>query len=53
MALPLALEHLDRSLRTPEDVEKHLDLPTLATIPRLRPRQLAVNGFSYGKAGKP
>ena len=46
LALPLVLEQFDRSLRTPEDVEKHLDLPTLATIPRLRPRQLAVNGKS-------
>ena len=44
LALPLFLEQFDRSLRTAEDVEAHLDLPTLATIPRLRPGQLAVNG---------
>ena len=44
LALPLALEQLDRSVRTPEDVEKNLDLPTLGVIPRLNPRQLMVNG---------
>ncbi len=44
LALPLGLDQFDRSLRTADDVEKHLDLPTLATIPRLRARQLAVNG---------
>ena len=44
VALPLALEQLDRSVRTPEDIEKGLDLPTLAVIPRLKPRQLVVNG---------
>ena len=38
------LEQIDHSLQTPEQVEKNLALPTLAVIPRLKPRQLIVNG---------
>jgi uncharacterized protein involved in exopolysaccharide biosynthesis len=44
LALPLMLEQIDHSLQTPEQVEKNLALPTLAVIPRLKPRQLIVNG---------
>jgi len=43
VALPLLLEQWDHSPRTPEDVEKRLDLPTLATVPRLKPRHVALN----------
>ncbi|MCX5656581.1 MAG: hypothetical protein NTY65_18240, partial [Planctomycetota bacterium] len=43
VGLPLLLEQLDHSLRTPEDVEESLDLPTLATVPRLKPRRVALN----------
>jgi uncharacterized protein involved in exopolysaccharide biosynthesis len=43
VGLPLLLEQLDHSPRTPEDVEKSLDLPTLATVPRLKPRRVALN----------
>jgi hypothetical protein len=31
---------LDESIRTPHDAERHLGLPTLASIGRLKPRQL-------------
>jgi len=44
LALPLVLEQFDDSLQTSDDIEGHLDLPTLATIPRLKPKQLVVNG---------
>jgi capsular exopolysaccharide synthesis family protein len=32
-------EHLDRGLKTPEDVERHLHLGTLGGVPSLRPRR--------------
>jgi len=32
LGLALALEYLNQSLKTPEDVEKHLGLPVLATL---------------------
>ena len=38
------LEQFDGSVRTPEDIEKGLNLPTLAVIPRLSAKQLVVNG---------
>jgi len=43
VGLPLLLEQWDRLPRTPKDVEKSLDLPTLATVPRLKPRRVALN----------
>ena len=44
IGLALLMEYRDHSLRSPEDVEKNLDLPTLVSIPRLRRRQLILNG---------
>jgi len=44
LAVALGSEYLDQSLRSPEDVEARLELPVLASIPRLPRRQLAVNG---------
>ncbi len=44
LALPLVLCQFDGSLRTPEDIQSNLDLPTLAVIPRLKAKQLVVNG---------
>jgi len=34
VALAFLLEYLDTSIRTPEDVQRHLALPVLATIPQ-------------------
>jgi uncharacterized protein involved in exopolysaccharide biosynthesis len=48
IGLALTAEYVDRSFRSPEDIEKKLDLPALVTIPRLSRRQLARNG----KGGK-
>ncbi len=42
--IALLAEYLDHSLRTPEEVETNLDVPTLASIPRMRPEALRVNG---------
>jgi uncharacterized protein involved in exopolysaccharide biosynthesis/Mrp family chromosome partitioning ATPase len=36
LALSFTSEHLDHSIRTPEDVEEKLRLPALASIPRAR-----------------
>lgn len=36
LGMALVLESLDHSLRTPEDVERRLELPALASIPRYR-----------------
>jgi len=44
IGLALLMEYRDHSLRSPEDVEKNLDLPTLVSIPRMRRRQLILNG---------
>jgi polysaccharide biosynthesis transport protein len=33
LGFALVSEHLDNTLRTPEDVERHLKLPTLAVVP--------------------
>jgi capsular polysaccharide biosynthesis protein len=35
VALAFILEHLDNTLKEPEDVEKHLGLPVLGSIPEL------------------
>jgi uncharacterized protein involved in exopolysaccharide biosynthesis len=42
LALALGLEFFSRSLRSAEDVEKHLSLPTLAAIPRFSQKQSLV-----------
>ncbi len=44
IALALLLEFRDHSLQTPEDVERHLDVPTLTSIPVLRRKELVLNG---------
>lgn len=36
LGVALLLESLDHSLRTPEDIERRLELPALASIPRYR-----------------
>jgi uncharacterized protein involved in exopolysaccharide biosynthesis len=41
--LALAAEGLDHSFQSPEDVERQLDLMTLASIPRLKAAQFAVH----------
>jgi uncharacterized protein involved in exopolysaccharide biosynthesis len=35
LALAVAAEYFDHSFKTPEDVEKHLGLPVLASVPEL------------------
>ena len=42
--LCLAWDKFNKSLRTPEEAEKNLSLPILATIPRLKSKQLSCNG---------
>lgn len=37
VGLAFLLEYLDTSIRTPEDVQRHLGLPVLATIPQFEP----------------
>jgi len=44
VGIAVVAEYGDQSLQTAEDIESHLQLPALTTIPRLRRRQLAVNG---------
>jgi len=44
LGLALLLEYLDHSLETPEDIETKLGLPTLVSIPRIRARQLVLDG---------
>lgn len=39
-------EHLDHSLKTPDDVEKHLGFPLLVSIPRVRSEQLLMKGLN-------
>lgn len=41
VCLAFAAEYLDHSFRTPEEIERTLDLPTLASIPRMERSQLA------------
>jgi uncharacterized protein involved in exopolysaccharide biosynthesis len=43
-AISLLAEYTNHSLRTADEVERNLDLPSLATIPRMRPQALKVNG---------
>jgi capsular exopolysaccharide synthesis family protein len=43
-------EYLDNTLKTPEDVQKYLQLPTLGVIPAAN---LAAKRIGYGYGGKP
>ena len=43
-ALPLAVETFDRTLQDPADVENHLGVRLLASIPRFRANHLSGNG---------
>ncbi|HUY31662.1 MAG TPA: hypothetical protein VMV69_02705 [Pirellulales bacterium] len=44
LALALAADRADHSFRTPDDIERRLDLPVLASIPRMTPKQFVTNG---------
>jgi len=44
VGLALLLEYRDHSLRSPEDIEHSLRVPTLVSIPRMRSEQLVLNG---------
>lgn len=44
LLLALVAEYLDHSFRTPEEIEKKLELPVLISVPRLRSRELVLNG---------
>ena len=39
----LLSEHFDRSLKTPEDVERELGIPVLVSVPRIVGRQMSLN----------
>ena len=43
-SIALIAEYIDHSMRTPEDIERNLDLPTLTSIPRMRRDALKANG---------
>jgi len=45
IGLALSSQQLDQSLKTPEDIEKRLGLPTLVSIPKLDSQQLVVKGM--------
>ena len=51
LGLSFAREYMDHSIRTPEDVEEKLHLPTLASLPRVKHRgvrpSLRLEGLSY------
>ena len=40
MGLALACEFFDHTLKSPEDIEKQLEIPTLGAVPQLRRREL-------------
>ncbi len=40
IALAVAAEYLDHSIKTNEDIEKHLSLPVLASVPELRTTEI-------------
>jgi uncharacterized protein involved in exopolysaccharide biosynthesis len=42
VALAFLSDQLDHSLGTPEDIEKRLGLPTLVSIPHMKPSQLTI-----------
>ena len=44
LALALAADRANHSFRTPDEIERRLDLPVLASIPRMKPKQFVTNG---------
>jgi uncharacterized protein involved in exopolysaccharide biosynthesis len=44
LGLALVAEYADRSVKTPEQIEAHIEVPVLASIPYLSRRELAING---------
>ncbi len=44
LGLAFLAESLDETIKSPEELESRLDLPTLAALPRLPPRQMQLNG---------
>ncbi|HVC93481.1 MAG TPA: GNVR domain-containing protein [Pirellulales bacterium] len=44
LALAIASDRADHSFRTPDCIEHRLDLPVLASIPRMKPKQFVTNG---------
>lgn len=48
LGLAFLLEYLDNTLKTPEDVELRLGLPTLGVIPSFEIPALAYGTYSYG-----
>src|SRR6185436_13816999 len=42
-------EHLDNSIKAPEDVSRHLNLPTLGMVPKLESLG-SKKGYGYGRA---
>ena len=46
VGLALVAESLDDSVDSPEDIEAKLDLPAIASIPRMRKRDLVLDGRS-------
>jgi uncharacterized protein involved in exopolysaccharide biosynthesis len=44
LGLVFLAESLDRSLQTTEQIEQRLDVPVLASIPRVKHKQMTVNG---------
>ena len=58
IALVLLVEYLDRTLKTPDDVERRLALPVLTVVPDLaeRSRRYGLSGgygYGYGYGAKP
>lgn len=43
LLLAFLLEYLDNTLKTPSDIERYLDLPVLAAIPRFKPADLTLS----------
>jgi capsular exopolysaccharide synthesis family protein len=50
IALAFVQEHLDNSIKTPEDVTRYLNVPTLGLIPRLG-SLIGKAGYGYGNYG--
>ena len=50
VGLALLLEFLDDTIKTPEDVARHLDLPVMGLIPRADSRGMSY--YYYGREGK-
>lgn len=50
VALAMLLEYLDNTVKTPDDAERKLGLPTLGVIPSFSTPGLAYGTYSYGGA---